>query len=131
MWDIHLFHFTRSCLRVCVQSCLNLCDSIDCSPLGSSVHGIFQARIPEWVAISHSRESSWLRDRTHISWVSCIGRQVLYHCATWDASKWFLKDCPNLHLYWQWMKVPIVLYLTTLNIWLLNSFQSSRCEITS
>ena len=43
---------------VCVlvaQSCLTLCDSVDCSPSGSSVYGIFQARILEWVAISFSR----------------------------------------------------------------------------
>ena len=49
---------------------------------GSSVHGISQARILEWVAISFSRGSSWPRDQTH---VSCIGRQILYHWATRDA----------------------------------------------
>ena len=49
------------------------------SPLGSSIHGISQARILKWVAISFSRESSWLRDQTH---VSCIGRWILYHWAT-------------------------------------------------
>ena len=40
------------------QSCLTLCDPMDCSPLGSSVRGISQARILEWVAISSSRGSS-------------------------------------------------------------------------
>ena len=59
------------------QSCPTLCNPIDYSPPGSSVHGVFQARIPEWVAISFSRESSRSRDRTYISWVSCIGRQIL------------------------------------------------------
>ena len=54
-------------------------------PGSASVHGIFQARILEWVAISLSRVSSRLRDQTHISWVSCTGRRVLYHCATWEA----------------------------------------------
>ena len=48
-------------------------NSMDCSPPGSSVHGISQARILEWVAFSFSRESSWLKDQTH---ASCIGRQV-------------------------------------------------------
>ena len=43
------------------------CDSVDCSPPGSSVHGIFQARILEWVAISFSQGSSQRRDQTHIS----------------------------------------------------------------
>ena len=50
-----------------------------CSPPGSSVHGIFQARILEWVAISFSRGSSWLRDQTGVSCVSCVGRWILYH----------------------------------------------------
>ena len=67
------------------QSCLTLCDPMDCSLPGSSVHGIFQARILEWVAISHSRGSSPTRDQTCISCVSCIGKQILYHCATWEA----------------------------------------------
>ena len=48
---------------------------------GSSVHGLLQARILEWVAISFSRGSSLLRDRTC---VSCIGRGILYHLATWE-----------------------------------------------
>ena len=47
-----------------IQSCPTLCDPIDYSPPGSSVSGIFQARILEWVAISSSRESSWPRDWT-------------------------------------------------------------------
>ena len=51
------------------QSYLTLCNPIDFSLPGSSVHGIFQARISEWVAISFSRGSSWPRDQT---WVSCI-----------------------------------------------------------
>ena len=46
---------------------------------GSSVYGILQARLVEWVAISSSRESSQPRDRTHASCVSCTGRWVLYH----------------------------------------------------
>ena len=52
---------------------------MDYSPLGSSVHGISQARMLDWVAISFSRRSSWPRDG---HWVSCIGRWILYHCAT-------------------------------------------------
>ena len=54
---------------VCVlvtQSCLTLCDPMDCSPPGSSVHGILQARILGWVAIPFSRGSSPPRDRTHV-----------------------------------------------------------------
>ena len=57
-----------------IQLCPTLCDSMDCSLSGSSAHGIFQARILEWVAISSFRGSSRPRDQTHISRVSCIGR---------------------------------------------------------
>ena len=59
--------------------CPTLCDPRDCSPPGSSVHGVLQARILQWVAMSSSRGSSPPRDRTWVSYVSCIGRQVLYH----------------------------------------------------
>ena len=55
------------------QSCLTLFDPMDCSPPDSSVHGIFQARILEWVAILLQGIFPW------VFWVSCIGRQVLYH----------------------------------------------------
>ena len=58
------------------QLCPTLCDPIDCSPPVSSVHGILQARILELFAISSSRGSSQLRDRTQ---VFCIGRRILYH----------------------------------------------------
>ena len=61
------------------QSCLTLCNPMDCTLPGSSVHGILRARILEWVAISFSRGSSQPRDWTYISWFSCIGRQFLYH----------------------------------------------------
>ena len=58
---------------------------MDGRPPGSSVHGISQARILEWVAISSSRESSWPRDGTQVSCISWIGRWILYHCTTWEA----------------------------------------------
>ena len=52
------------------QSCPTLGNSMDCSPPGSSVHGILQARILEWVAISFSRGSSWPRDQTQVSFIA-------------------------------------------------------------
>ena len=67
------------CVSVRVQSCPTLCGPVDCSPPGSSVRGIFQARILEWVAIPYSRRSSQPRDQTCVSGVFCIGRWVLYH----------------------------------------------------
>ena len=64
------------------QSCPTLRDPLDCSPPGFSVHGIFQARILDWVALSYSRGSFWPRDQTCVSCVSRIGRLILYHSAT-------------------------------------------------
>ena len=62
-----------------LQSCPTLCDRVDCSPPGSSVHGILQARALEWVAMPSSRRSSPPRDRTCVSSVSCIARWALDH----------------------------------------------------
>ena len=62
-----------------IQSCPTLCDSADWSPPGSTIHGILQARILEWVARSSSRGSFCLRDQTQVSYISCIGRWLLYH----------------------------------------------------
>ena len=65
------------------QSCPTLCDPMDCSPPGASVHGILQARIPEWVAISFSRVSSRPRDQTQFSHITgrrfnlCTTREAL------------------------------------------------------
>ena len=66
------------------QSCLTLCNPMYWSSPGSSVHGIFQARTLEQVAISYSRGSSRPRDQTCVSCASCIGRRILYHWATWE-----------------------------------------------
>ena len=63
-------------------SCVQLCNAMDFSLPGSSVHGILQARILEWVAIPSCRGSSPPRNRTRVSCVSCTGRQILYHCVT-------------------------------------------------
>ena len=61
-------------------SCSTLCNSMDCSLIGSSLHGILQARTLEWVAMPSSRGSSWPRDWTCISWVSCISRWTQMEC---------------------------------------------------
>ena len=72
---------------------------MDSSLAGSSVHGILQARILEWVAISFSRGSSWLRNWT---WVSCTGRCILCHWVTREvqhshaAAAKSLQSCPTL-----------------------------------
>ena len=73
-WRVILFSFCPNLLCAClvIWSCLTLCNPMDCSPPSSSVHGIFLAKILEWVTISSSRESSRPRDWIHISWFSCI-----------------------------------------------------------
>ena len=73
----NLIYFAYCCCCLVTQSCLTLCDPMDCSPPGFSVHGIVQARILEWVAILFSRGSSPPRDWTCISCISCIGRGFL------------------------------------------------------
>ena len=89
-WSSHIFpHLISECAKkakcVCVvlcladQSCPTLWDPMDCGPPGSSVRGILQARVLVWVALPSSRGSSWPRDWISISFISCIGRQVLYH----------------------------------------------------
>ena len=83
--------FRALCYAQSLQSCPTLCDSMDCSPPGSSVLGILQARILQWVVMPFSRGSSWAWDRTHISCVSCTGRRILYHWATGKA----LVLCPK------------------------------------
>ena len=78
--------------RICVKflpSCPTLCDRRDCSLPGSSVHGILQAKILQWVAMSSSRGSSWFWDRTHVCYVSCTGSWILYHqCQLGSPSSW-------------------------------------------
>ena len=79
-----VFSVEITVLSLCVcakslQSCLTLCNPKDHTPSSSSVHGILQARILEWIAVPSSGGSSQSRDRTCVSYVSCIGRWVLYH----------------------------------------------------
>ena len=68
-----------------IQSCPTLCDPMDCSLPGSSVHGVPQANIIELVSMSSSRGSYWPRDWSHVSCISCMGRQIFHYCATWEA----------------------------------------------
>ena len=67
---------TSSCVGVCFAAQLCLILLTPWSPPGSSVHGISQAKILEWVSISSSRRSSQPRDQTCISCASCIGRKI-------------------------------------------------------
>ena len=85
----------QTVVRLCAQSISHV------QPFATSwtIHsppGFFQARILEWVAISFSRGFFRLRDWTHISSVFCVGRQILYHWATWEACSQILKATRNL-----------------------------------
>ena len=76
------FGYTESHCCECTKSlhsCPTLCVPMDHSLPGSSVHGILQARILEWVTMPSSGESSWPRDWAHVFYVSSMDRQVLYH----------------------------------------------------
>ena len=70
------------------------CCPMNCSLPGSSVHGILQVRILQWVATSFSRGSFQIRDRTHVSYVSCIGKQVF---TIWVGIYYFLMLYPKWH----------------------------------
>ena len=74
----------------CPHACVTLCNPMNCNLPGSSVHGIFQARILEWVAISYSRGSSWPRDGTHVPCVSWLASGIFTTSATWEAPSLFL-----------------------------------------
>ena len=75
--------FSTNCVCVHVQSCLTLCESMGCSPPGSSVHGIIPARTLEWVAMFQGIFPP--QGSNPYLLLSCIGRWILYHWATWEA----------------------------------------------
>ena len=101
-------------VREIAQLCLTLCNLMDCSLPGSSVHGIFQARILEWVSISFSRGSSLSRDWT---WVSCTAGRFFTVWAIREANskqKRLLAECSDsffasrkwqaeFSTYWDWI----------------------------
>ena len=92
------FSGTRYTTAAVAKSCLTLCNPVDCSLPGSSAHGILQARILEWVVMPSFRGSTQPRNWTQVSYISCIGRRVLYHqCHVGsplyrDALIWFLLE---------------------------------------
>ena len=113
-------------------SCLTLCNPMGCSLPGSSVRGIPQVRILEWVVISSLRESTRRRDRTCFS---CIGRWNLYHRPTWKAlftnKTLNKKECGQISRYnkistvisGNWREMGIFMHWT-------NTSPSLRCFLT-
>ena len=104
-----------------LQSCLTLCDPVDCSQPGSSVHGILQARILKRVAISSSRGSSQARDWTSIS---CTEGGFFTHWATWET--------PTLYLAFLNKKsfVRERIYVSTIPSVLKNCLGKSKIELS-
>ena len=84
------------------QSCLTLCNPTDCSPPGSSVRGILQARILQWVAIPFSGGSSWHRDGT---WVSCTAGRFF---TIWATGKSLIDEWRNQTQYYLWHHIIIL-----------------------
>ena len=78
--------FTKVSFVLVTQLCSTLCNAMDCSPPGSSVHGILQARILEWVVMPFSRGSSPPGNQTLVSYVSCADRRDFFSTGTtWEA----------------------------------------------
>ena len=69
-YDLNQIPYNYTMSSEVAQSCLTLCDPIECSLSGSSIHGIFQARVLEWIAVSFSRGSSQPRNRTRVSYIA-------------------------------------------------------------
>ena len=107
LWGNNKVHYSYEGQSKCfmhalvAQLCPTLCDPIDCSLSGFSVHEILQARILEWADISSFRGSSWPRDWTWASYVSCMGRPILCHWTSWEIGPTamkvlFTQSCPTL-----------------------------------
>ena len=101
---------------IITQSCPTLCDPMHCSPPGSSVYGIVQSRILDWIAIPFSRGSSWPRDRTCISWASCMVGGFFTFWVTGEVQEvagwslielaWLQLGPPSHQVPWAWNKTP-------------------------
>ena len=75
----------KACLCCVLKSCLTLCDPMDCSLPGSSVHGVLQAEILEWIAMPSARRSSQPRDRTQSLPSPALAGGFFTTSATWEA----------------------------------------------
>ena len=95
-WGVSRERFWAMKRSKVAQSCPTLCDPIDCSLSGSSIYGIFQARVLEWIAISFSRGSPLPRNRT---WVSRI--------AGWRFTFWATREAPEDRHYPEGPRMPM------------------------
>ena len=121
-----------------LQACLTLCNPINQSLPGSFVHGILQARILEWVAISCSKGSSWLRNRTHCLLCPALAGRFFITTTTWEAclcsskaiSMWFyLSILSHRRLFLQGFRSfleIVALYVVLVSSWKVPSLGSSH-----
>ena len=100
-WNSEISSYTLCCVS---QSCLALCSPLDCSPPSSSVHGIFQARVLQWVAIPFSRGSSRPRDQTCISSDSCTAGGFFTAEPPGEVPDYLLGNISSLYLFMGAMK---------------------------
>ena len=107
-------------LCVLSQSCPTLWDPMDYSPHGSSVWGIFQARILEQVGIPFSRGAFQPRDWTCVSCISYIGRWTLYHWTTREASNFMFHSSLFLQLQ--------VEYYMKMHVWMKYTHTYTKCR---
>ena len=118
-----------------LQSCPTLCDPMDCSPLGSSLHGILQARILEWVAMPSSVRSFWPSDWNCVSCISCTAGRFF----TAELPRWFLCALPNalLKFFTRDYQTSLIsyayflLHLSTLLRCLTNTLDSTQPRLNS
>ena len=106
----------RICMSMCAQSCLMLCDPMDCSPPDSSVRGILQARMLEQVAVSYSRGSLKHRDWTSVSCMSpALQADSLPLSHQWSSficiSLWFYTIICQTAMILQWSAMILIIYL--------------------
>ena len=112
IWCIYIYVCVCVCVCLAAQSCPILCDPMDCSWPGSSVHGMLQARILGWVAIPFSRGSSWPRTQTQ---VSCIASGFF---TIWATREYFIYK--KMPFAVTWMDLEIIILSQT----------DKYCEIT-
>ena len=111
------------------QLCPKLCDHMDCSLPGSSIHGILQIRILEWIDILFSRGSSWPRDCTRVSYIA--GRLFIIWATIWDRSSAihssfclkFFNDIHQLFFFFFLCRIPLNLNLSDDSLLLVSGYK--------